>query len=465
MGSIIGARSRGQGLLAALLLLTTTGTLAQEQGRLGDMADRFDQARLASSDLRTVRRAGLEIFATPFNFGDGYGDGPMDPSDPLSSGGRPTLGNNGTFLRINGLDGQSCVDCHALVSTSTVPPRFGVGGFGGINDVPILKPTVMDIIDVSEAGFAFTDGRIIVPPHLFGSGAVQLLAEEMTAELQRLRDLSLSQPGRVVPLRTHGVDFGSVIADGAGNIDLDGVTGVDRDLVVRPFGRKGEFATVRDFAANAMAFHFGMEPVELVGPDVDGDGDGVANELLVGEISALEIFLTTMERPAKKAQGNVREGARVFFEIGCAECHRPLLESKGRQLSYRLPDADTPHYTTNLTAPPAGFEPRGTGIAVRLYSDLKRHDMGPELAESFGEATNARNREFVTPRLWGVGDSAPYLHDGRALTLTEAIEWHGGEGEDARNAFVAARNGERAALVAFLKSLRLPQQPNLDVVR
>ena len=118
---------------------------------MGPIEDRFTQARFASSpSLESVRRAGLVVFATPFNHADGFGDGPMNAEDPTAPGGRPTLGNNGTFLRINGLDGQSCVDCHALLSSSTVPPRFGVGGFGGINDVPILEATVMDVTDVSR---------------------------------------------------------------------------------------------------------------------------------------------------------------------------------------------------------------------------------------------------------------------------------------------------------------------------
>ena len=64
------------------------------------------------------------------------------------------------------------------------------------------------------------------------------------------------------------------------------------------------------------------------------------------------------------------------------------------------------------------------GLRVELFSDLKRHDMGPELAESFGSDLDAR---FITARLWGVADTAPYLHDGRAHTLRDAIMMNGGE--------------------------------------
>jgi len=71
---------------------------------------------------------------------------------------------------------------------------------------------------------------------------------------------------------------------------------------------------------------------------------------------------------------------------------------------------------------------------VELFGDLKQHDMGPGLAESIDEAGNGRAM-FLTRNLWGVGSSGPYLHDGRATTLTEAILEHGGEAQSSRNQF------------------------------
>ena len=91
---------------------------------------------------------------------------------------------------------------------------------------------------------------------------------------------------------------------------------------------------------------------------------------------------------------------------------------------------------------------------VPLFADLKRHDMGPELAESFGEE---RAAQFTTARLWGVADTAPYLHDGRALTLTEAIVLHGGAAQEARDAFVETLDAqEQETLLTFLRALRTP---------
>ena len=118
------------------------------------------------------------------------------------------------------------------------------------------------------------------------------------------------------------------------------------------------------------------------------------------------------------------------------------------------------YYRIELTRQPMKFERnRDGGIRVALFADLKRHDMGEALAETFALADDRENREFTTARLWGVADTAPYLHDGRATTLTEAILWHGGEARDARVAFADSSDTEKSELLEFLRSLRTPQDP------
>ena len=78
------------------------------------------------------------------------------------------------------------------------------------------------------------------------------------------------------------------------------------------------------------------------------------------------------------------------------------------------------------------------------------------LAETTGSALDPF---FITPRLWGISDTAPYLHDGRALTLTEAISMHGGEGAYAAANFNALSDLDRSRLFAYLGSLRVPNAP------
>lgn len=444
-----------------------------DEPALGSAESRITQAEITSGSLslQDIRMAGLKIFTTQFRRSDGFGDGPINPADKVEPGGRPTLQNNGTFLRVNGLDAQSCLACHAVLSNDTVPFTAGVGGAGGINNSAMFGTRAIDVEDAANNGFASFNGRLINPPALFGTGGVQLVAQEMTRRLGQLREQAIANPGVPVDLFVKGVDFGSIVADGAGQLDTGNVEGVDEDLIVKPFGRKGEFTSVRDFDLGALMFHMGMQPVELVGQGVDGDGDGVRNEIGIGEISALEIFLTTQETPRQLAGGAAEAtGFRLFKTVGCAACHKPEMYAWNPDLHYSFPEipaspARNRFYSVDLSQAPPAFELSGRGgIVVRIFSDLKRHDMGDALAENLAGATDQQNREFITAKLWGVADTAPYLHDGRALTLNEAILLHGGEALDARTQYAALTKSQKNKLIAFLRTLRNPVSPNADVL-
>jgi CxxC motif-containing protein (DUF1111 family) len=142
-----------------------------------------------------------------------------------------------------------------------------------------------------------------------------------------------------------------------------------------------------------------------------------------------------------------------------------VLRTESRQLTLSFPEVpEDPganvYYTIDLSTHPAGFPRAGDGISVAFYADLKRHDMGPDLAESTGDPLDPF---FQTARLWGVADTAPYLHDGRAATLTEAILWHGGEAQVARDLFDGLSDVERLQLLDFLRTLRTPRNPSADI--
>jgi len=422
-----------------------------------------------SLTLKQIRERGMKMFSTPFNKLDGFGDGVMNPLDPTSPGHRPTLQNNGTFLRVNGLDAQTCMECHSVGSNAVVPFRFAVGGVGSASNNAMFKPREIDVDDQAGNGHAFYDGRFINPPFLFGSGGVELLGKEMTRDLQGYAQRAQLHPDVVYQLNTKGVNFGTIRFDSATQtLDTSNVQGVDADLVVRPFGRKGEFPTVRAFDVEAMQFHFGMQPEEVFGAGADNDGDGVADEVLTGEISALHIFNTNLEHPeVRDPLPGFAQGMGVFTSIGCAQCHMPQLLTQRKRLTYSFPEVPTDpdanvFYSTDLTNGPAGFDvtPQGR-VIVPLFSDLKRHDMGPGLAESFGAPLDT---QFITARLWGVADTAPYLHDGRATTLTEAILLHGGEAQAARDAFAALSANDRVAVLDMLRSLHTPLDPARDIL-
>lgn len=450
--------------------------------------------------LDRIRRLGLAIFTTPFNLFDGYGDGPFDmneygedPPETFAFGKRPTLQGNGLLLRVNGLDAQSCNECHVFVSQKTRPPTLGIGGVGGVATNAIILPSLIDVADSSDDrvfpaaghnpdlplgfdGVADYNGRFANPPFLFGGGGVELLGKEMTADLQELlQDAREAPSDTVISLNTHRVNFGFIRSLGGGNVELhvegigpEDISGVPPEevLVVRPFGRKGENFTMRDFDRGAMQFHFGIQPVEVVGRNVDGDGDGVVDEVTVAEMTVLHVFDVTNPRPTENLNLIGKKGKAIFNEIGCTMCHRPALYTESNLLPLAYPEvAEDPseNVYARINLVRVGFEPYGEGVKVPLYSDLKRHDMGPGLAETF-ERGEIANEEFITARLWGIADTAPYLHDGRATTIYEALDMHGGEAQDARDNFKALPLRKKGLLLGFLNQLRTPEDPNVELL-
>ncbi len=415
--------------------------------------------------LDELRSIGRIVFSTPFNKHDGYGDGPMDHTDAISPGGRPTLQNNGTFLRVNGLDGQTCFECHSIISNASVPARLGIGGVGGSVTNAMFMPTHITVTDDGASGFANFNGRFINPPFLFGSGGVELLGKEMTADLQTLKEKARQNPWTWIPLTSKGVNFGGIMYRN-GVFNTSRVRGVDEDLVVRPFGRKGEFPTTRSFDVGAMMFHFGMQPTEEVGFNKDADGDGVVNEILPGEISALAIFNTNLERPFQAENPDYAKQLALFRATGCADCHVSELRTQSPYLTYSFPEVENDpsanvFFASDLSTSAAGFETHDQGgIVVRLFSDLKRHSMGEDLRESFDPAGDL---QFITARLWGVADTAPYMHDGRALTLREAIMMHEGDARQVRDNFAALSTKDQQSILDFLGSLRTPLHPAIDL--
>jgi hypothetical protein len=156
---------------------------------------------------------------------------------------------------------------------------------------------------------------------------------------------------------------------------------------------------------------------------------------------------------------------------------------------FALPNNQLDGYAFNLTtlipanrlpnSPPepralSETEPRlpasGQSIEVPLFSDLRRHRMGKGLKERFGQTTDVAGLvvpgdEFLTRPLWGVGDTGPWLHDGRAQSLEEAILLHrsdGSEANDVIDAFASLPRGDQDAIIKFLLTLRLPLDPRYE---
>ena len=495
--------AENMGILCLLVAVSAPLVVSAKEGQPALPDDSMTMKQMiqglfdGSVSLTDLRRKGMEVFTTPFNRHDGYGDGPFVGEVPvLEPGHRPTLQGNGMTLLVNGLDAQSCNECHSVVKMSTRPPVLGIAGVGGIVQNAIVAPSVIDVADSSDGRLNYTsgqdpdlsllpdgvadfNGRYANPPFLYGGGGVELLAKEMTIDLQRaLADARAAEAGTVTHLISHGVDFGQIttLAGGGVELNVEGIGFEDNSgrppeavLVVRPFGRKGEFFSMRDFDRAAMRFHFGMQPVEDVGEYYDEDGDGVVNEVTEFEMSALHVFDVTNPVPFMERLGSRgSDGFALFREAGCAECHVPALKTRSRYLPLSYPEvAEDPWRNVYMVVDlvDVGFRPvpGEGGVFVPLFADLKRHDMGEGLKEAFTHA-EVSNSEFTTARLWGVADTAPYLHDGRASTLYDAIDAHGGEAQAARDAFSEFSAEKRSRLVAFLERLRTPINPNEELI-
>ena len=151
----------------------------------------------------------------------------------------------------------------------------------------------------------------------------------------------------------------------------------------------------------------------------------------------VEFYSQNLAVPARRRpdDAQVLHGKAIFYQSGCASCHNPKF------MTGEVPDQ--PHLSHQLIWP---------------YTDMLLHDMGEGLADNRPEGA-ATGSEWRTPPLWGVGLTQTvsghtlFLHDGRARNLTEAILWHGGEAEAARNKFAALSQTDRDALLAFVNSL------------
>ncbi|MBX2977827.1 MAG: thiol oxidoreductase [Flavobacteriales bacterium] len=206
----------------------------------------------------------------------------------------------------------------------------------------------------------------------------------------------------------------------------------------RVIGRFGRKASAYDLLQQtATAYNQDIGVVSLFEPIDPWTREEQDPEVPTATIHDVVFYLLTLKAPIQRDANdpNVVAGEQVFNTIGCAKCHRPELTTGPS------PIAALAHKT------------------FRPYTDLLLHDMGPGLDDGYTEGT-ALTSEWRTPALWGLGlfpdsQGGQYflMHDGRAHSIEEAIGLHGGEGQQARDAFNALGTNERSALIAFLNSL------------
>lgn len=242
-------------------------------------------------------------------------------------------------------------------------------------------------------------------------------------------------------------------ADGdgiSGRVNMEWSIEFDEVMLGR-FGLKAGAPTIRQQSANAFAGDMGIS--NPLFPDPWGEctakqeacrnaphGDDAAQhgfEIDADGLDLVTFYSRNLAVPARRdeAEPEVLAGKKVFYEAGCTSCHKPKF------VTHRL--EDRPEQSFQLIWP---------------YTDMLLHDMGEGLADHRPEA-RATGMEWRTPPLWGIGLTEQvsgvetYLHDGRARTLLEAVLWHGGEAQAARDRVVDLKPDDRAALIKFLESL------------
>lgn len=259
-------------------------------------------------------------------------------------------------------------------------------------------------------------------PPVFGVGLLEAIPEQ--------RILSLSDPD---------------------DVDGDGISGrpnyvidlTDGETVLGRFGWKANVATVADQVAAAFNGDLGItssvlpddncsEPQVECAAAVNGGTPEISDERL----SDVAFYNRTLAVPARRNldSPDVVAGARVFESLECGSCHTPRHETGTHEIDALVEQVIYP------------------------FTDLLLHDMGPDLGDGRPDG-EASGTEWRTPPLWGIGLTETvnghlnFLHDGRARSLEEAILWHGGEAQGARDGFTALDAAQRQQLIDFLNSL------------
>lgn len=377
--------------------------------------------------FRKIQESGRHFFSMPFTKEDGFGEGPNGPrmkqlrkqlnglevcDNPSSCTTKKVVhfnfplpipnidGAGASFLRLNGLDSQSCFECHNSIgerhltdtNSAAFARKVGVGGGpAGFASTAFINPAFEDPVgcniddkwvnrasqchnpnDPAEATEATTLRyfmHIRNPPHVFGTGYAQKIAEEMTAELQDeyikgIGKFVVNKRETEVSLESKGVGFGKLVLkpkpqavssltatnvidehllglcsgekSSLFDVDDSGLDGVSCDLIVRPFQWKGIAQSERNFVRDALNFHFGIEshegrecdpsaspapndaPCIRIGNSNSGirdiDRDGMTDEMSYGNVTALTIFTMSLRPPVQ----NIPKGAseRSLVERG-----------------------------------------------------------------------------------------------------------------------------------------------------
>jgi CxxC motif-containing protein (DUF1111 family) len=322
-------------------------------------------------------------------------------------------------------NGTGCASCH------TEPVPGGGGSFTQVN-ASVLHPDGFCDPLADRGGPVF---QLSVTPPL--KAALGIDAEPIPPEAARGKRTTPDVFGFGL---LDAVPESSILAlADPEDADGDGISGrVNRffDGRVGRFGRKALTPTLAEFAEGAFHFEQGVTVPNFLGegtvggqpmpPDVDPLPEPEVSAELVAQTDAY--VRTLAPAKPKELDGTAKRGQQIFSNVGCAKCHIPNLRTSDHPIQ-ALANREFPAYT-----------------------DLLLHDMGPEMAD-ICQGLVATPSEFRTEPLMAVRLARRYLHDGRASSIEQAVELHGGEGARSRDAFRPLSGSDRKALLKFLSTL------------
>ena len=406
--------------------------LTNEERRIFEVGDSFFNQNWVTAPASTEARDGLgptfnaQSCSSCHNH-DGRAKPPDDEDDPerglllrLSIPGPdgpvddPVYGGQLQDRAINGVQPEGRI----LIRYEIISGRYPDG-----TAYTLRKPVYV----ILDPAFGDLDPELMISPRIgpatIGMGLLEAIPEE--------RILSLADP----------LDEDGDGISGRPNMVWDIRRGL---LVLGRFGWKSNQPTVEQQSAGAFHGDIGITSSLFPAENCPAE-QNACNEALNGgspeipdeRLAKVVFYIQTLAVPAMRDvdDSQVHQGARLFVQVGCASCHTPR---------HTTGDDHAVEALRNQTIFP--------------YTDLLLHDMGEGLADGRPDGL-ASGSEWRTPPLWGIGlvdtvnGHTMFLHDGRARNLEEAILWHGGEGQAARDSFMALTQSERELLLRFLESL------------
>jgi len=342
-----------------------------------------------------------------------------------------------TEVRADGLgpvfNGTSCSECHkagavggaGLDLTTARVSRIGGIRSGIYSDLPELGGPVMQARSLREFDTTcpvngevvpreadFVSHRIATP--LFGAGLIEAI------------------PAATILARSGHTDPDGV--NGVANIVFNPETGQNE---VGRFGWKAQHSSLHLFAGDAYLNEMGVTNKSFPNdnlpqgrPIPPGWGPVGFPEDTDGDVETFTAFMQFLAPPNRRLPVTpvAQYGEQVFTGIRCSACHVPSMQTGANAVAAL------------------------SGQSVPLFSDLLLHRMGRSLADGIQQG-QAKGDQFRTAPLWGLSRRQFFMHDGRALTLQDAIAAHDGEAANARNRFFRLHEQDREALMAFLASL------------